>query len=90
MPNKRPFHSQASYLGGDKKNTFTANQFDNGLNTGIQQRSGRYVNTTAANVNGLFATTAAWVHALANEDSDVDSDEARFSASWRSRSGPAS
>jgi hypothetical protein len=62
MTNNRPFHSQASYTGGAKDNTTcTTAQFDNCLNTGIQQRTGRYVDTTAGNTSGLFGSTTATI-----------------------------
>jgi hypothetical protein len=62
MTNNRPFHSQASYFGGAKDNTTcTTAQFDNCLNTGIQQRIGRYVDTTAGNTSGLFGSTTATI-----------------------------
>jgi hypothetical protein len=62
MTNNRPFHSQASYIGAGKDNTTcTTAQFDNCQNTGIQQRIGRYVDTTAGSTNGLFGATAATI-----------------------------
>jgi hypothetical protein len=71
MTNNRPFVSQASYLGGSKDNsTLTTNQFDRCVNTGIQQRIGRYTDTTAANVNGLFGTTAASIASLSQLKND--------------------
>lgn len=71
MTNNRPFHSQASYFGGNKDNTtLSTNQFDNCLNTGIQQRTGRYMDTTAGNVNGLFGSTAASIATLSQLKND--------------------
>lgn len=71
MTNNRPFHSQANYYGGDRNNTtLTANQYDNCLNTGIQQRLGRYMDTTAGNVNGIYGATAATISSLTQLKND--------------------
>ena len=62
MTNNRPFVPQASYLGGWKDNTTsTATQFDKCVNNSIQQRLGRYVDTSGASGNGLYGTTTAFV-----------------------------
>ncbi len=64
MTNNRPFVSQASYLGGNKDNhtTLATNQFDRCVNTGMQQRTGRYVDDTSAGiVNGLLGSTATTI-----------------------------
>jgi hypothetical protein len=55
MTYTRPFVSKASYLRGAKDNTTcTTAQFDKCVDTGLQQRTGRYVDTTAGNTSGLF------------------------------------
>ena len=65
--------SQASYLGGYKDNTTsTANQYDRCVKTGIQQRAGRQINKTAANVNGLFGTTAVIIVAIISTEKQLD------------------
>lgn len=62
MTNNRPFQAQASYIGAAKDNTTcTTAQFDKCVNTGIQQRIGRYVDTTAGSTNGLFGATSATI-----------------------------
>lgn len=62
MTNNRPFVPQASYLGGWKDNTTsTATQFDKCVNNSIQQRLGRYVDTSGGSGNGLYGTTTAYV-----------------------------
>ena len=71
MTNNRPFVSQASYLGGWRDNTTsTATQFSTCVNTGIQQRLGRYIDTTAGTGNGLFGTTTAFVANLTQLKND--------------------
>lgn len=71
MTNNRPFVSQASYLGGWRDNTTsTATQFSACVNTGIQQRLGRYTDTTAGTGNGLFGTTTAFVANLTQLKND--------------------
>jgi hypothetical protein len=71
MTNNRPFVSQASYLGGWRDNTTsTATQFSTCVNTGIQQRLGRYTDTTAGTGNGLFGTTTAFVANLTQLKND--------------------
>ncbi len=58
MTNNRPFVPAASFSGGAKdNNTLTTNQFDKVVNTSLQSRLGRYTDTTAGNVNGIFGTT---------------------------------
>lgn len=65
MTNNRPFVPQASYLGGWRDNTTcTTAQFDKCVNTGIQQRLGRYTDTTAGSTNGLYGTTTAFIAGL--------------------------
>lgn len=62
MTNNRPFVPQASYLGGWKDNTTsTATQFDKCVNNSIQQRLGRYVDTSGGSGNGLYGTTTAFI-----------------------------
>jgi len=62
MTNNRPFVPTAAFSGGNKdNNTLTTNQFDKCVNTSIQSRLGRYTDTTAGNVNGMFGTTAATI-----------------------------
>ena len=71
MTNNRPFVPQASYLGGWKDNTTsTASQFDKCVNTGIQQRIGRYVDTTAGSTNGLYGSTTAFIANLSQLKND--------------------
>lgn len=71
MTNNRPFVPQASYLGGAKDNTTcTANQFDKCINSSLQQRIGRFEDTTAANVNGFFGTSAAFLANLSQLKND--------------------
>jgi hypothetical protein len=60
MTNNRPFTPQATTGGGDSV-CCTGNQYDRIVNTGIQKRLGRYIDTTAANVNGMFGTTTATI-----------------------------
>jgi len=69
MTNNRPFNPQATYSAGDST-CCTANQYDRIVNTGIQKRLGRYVDTTAGNVNGMFGTTAASIASLAQLNND--------------------
>ena len=62
MTNNRPFVPAASFSGGAKdNNTLTTSQFDKCVNTSIQHRLGRYTDTTAGNVSGLFGSTAATI-----------------------------
>ena len=62
MTNNRPFVPQASYLGGWRDNTTcTATQFDKCVNDSIQQRLGRYVDTSGGSGNGLFGGTTAFI-----------------------------
>lgn len=71
MTNNRPFVPTASFSGGAKdNNTLTTNQFDKCVNTSIQQRLGRYTDTTAGNVNGLFGSTAASIANLTQLKND--------------------
>lgn len=71
MTNNRPFVPAASFSGGAKdNNTLTTNQFDKCVNTSIQQRLGRYTDTTAGNVNGLFGATAASIANLTQLKND--------------------
>jgi len=71
MTNNRPFVPQASYLGGNKDNTTcTANQFDKCINSSLQQRIGRFEDTTAANVNGFFGNSAAFLANLSQLKND--------------------
>jgi hypothetical protein len=61
MTNNRPF-TEVAVVGGASDNiTCTANQFANVANTGLQKRLGRYVDTTAANVNGMFGNGTAFI-----------------------------
>jgi hypothetical protein len=70
MTNNRPF-VDVSTVGGLSDNiTCTANQFDKIVNTSIQKRIGRYTDTTAANVNGIFGTTAATISTLPQLNND--------------------
>lgn len=62
MTNNRPFVPTASFSGGAKdNNTLTTSQFSKCVNTSIQQRLGRYTDTTAGNVSGLFGNTTATI-----------------------------
>ena len=62
MTNNRPFVPTASFSGGaQNNNTLTTSQFDKCVNTSIQHRLGRYTDTTAGNVNGLFGSTTATI-----------------------------
>jgi hypothetical protein len=62
MTNNRPFQPQGTYFGAAKDNTTsTISQFDKCVNTGIQQRLGRYLDTSAGATNGIFGTTAATI-----------------------------
>ena len=71
MTNNRPFVPQTSYVGGHKDNTTcTANQFDKCINLSLQQRVGRFEDTTAGNVNGFFGTTAAFLANLSQLKND--------------------
>lgn len=71
MTNNRPFVSQASYLGGWRDNTTsTATQFSACVNTGIQQRLGRYTDTSGGTGNGLFGNTTAFVANLTQLKND--------------------
>jgi hypothetical protein len=61
MTNNRPF-TEVAVVGGASDNiTCTANQFANIANTGLQKRLGRYADTTAANVNGMFGNGTAFI-----------------------------
>jgi hypothetical protein len=71
MTNNRPFVPSASFSGGAKdNNTLTSNQFDKVVNTSIQSRLGRYTDTTAGNVNGLFGSTTASIASLSQLKND--------------------
>jgi hypothetical protein len=70
MTNNRPFTPQATVGGGIDSICCTSNQFDRVTNSGIQRRLGRYMDTTAGNVNGLFGTTAATIATLAQLNND--------------------
>jgi hypothetical protein len=71
MTNNRPFVPQASYLGGWKDNTTsTATQFDKCVNNSIQQRLGRYVDTSGGSGNGLYGTTTAFIANLSQLKND--------------------
>lgn len=61
MTNNRPFTEVAVVGGAGDNITCTANQFANIANTGLQKRLGRYTDTTAANVNGMFGTGTAFI-----------------------------
>lgn len=61
MTNNRPFTEVAVVGGASDSITCTANQFANVANTGLQKRLGRYVDTTAANVNGMFGNGTAFI-----------------------------
>lgn len=61
MTNNRPFTEVAVVGGAGDSITCTANQFANVANTGLQKRLGRYVDTTAANVNGMFGNGTAFI-----------------------------
>lgn len=64
MTNNRPFVDTATVGGLGDNITCTANQYANINNSGLQKRLGRYVDTTAANVNGMFGTTEAFISNL--------------------------
>lgn len=70
MTNNRPFVPAATVGGSSDNITSTASQFANCANTGIQKRLGRYQDTTAGTVNGLFGNTAAFVSTLAQINND--------------------
>ena len=71
MTNNRPFVPTASFSGGAKdNNTLTTNQFDKCVNTSIQHRLGRYTDTTAGNVSGLFGNTEAFISNLTQLKND--------------------
>ena len=71
MTNNRPFVPSASFSGGAKdNNTLTINQFDKVVNTSLQSRLGRYTDTTAGNVNGLFGATSAFIANLSQLKND--------------------
>jgi hypothetical protein len=71
MTNNRPFVPSASFSGGaQNNNTLTTSQFDKCVNTSIQHRLGRYTDTTAGNVSGLFGATAATIANLTQHKND--------------------
>ena len=71
MTNNRPFVTTVAFSGGSKdNNTLTSSQFDKCVNTSIQQRLGRYTDTTAGNVNGIFGATAATIANLTQLKND--------------------
>lgn len=71
MTNNRPFVPTASFSGGAKdNNTLTTSQFAKCVNTSIQQRLGRYTDTTAGSVNGLFGATTATIANLTQLKND--------------------
>ena len=70
MTNNRPFVDVSTVGGASDSICSTSNQFDRVVNTGIQKRLGRYVDTTAANVNGLFGTTTATINNLSQLQND--------------------
>ena len=70
MTNNRPFTTD-TVVGGLADNiTSTASQFDRVVNTSIQKRLGRYTDTTAGNVNGLFGNTSATISTLSQLNND--------------------
>ena len=70
MTNNRPFVPQATFYGGKDNATPTTAQFDRCVNTSIQQRLGRYTDTTAGSTNGLFGTTTATIASLSQLKND--------------------
>jgi len=70
MTNNRPFTEVAVVGGAGDSITCTANQFANVANTGLQKRLGRYTDTTAANVNGMFGTGTAFIANLTSLNND--------------------
>ena len=70
MTNNRPFTADTVVGGLSDNITSTANQFDRVVNTSIQKRLGRYTDTTAGNVNGIFGTTSATISTLAQLNND--------------------
>jgi hypothetical protein len=70
MTNNRPFVPQATYYGGKDNATPTTAQFDRCVNTAIQQRLGRYTDTTAGSTNGMFGSTAATIASLSQLKND--------------------
>lgn len=71
MTNNRPFVPTASFSGGaQNNNTLTTSQFDKCVNTSIQHRLGRYTDTTAGNVSGLFGATTATIANLTQLKND--------------------
>jgi len=69
MTNNRPFTPQATFGGGDSV-CCTSNQFERVVNTGIQKRLGRYLDTTAASVNGIYGNTAPNISSLSQLNND--------------------
>jgi hypothetical protein len=62
MTNHRPYVSKISCIYAAKNNTtYTTAQFYGHVNTGTQQRNGRYVDTNAGNTSGLFGSTTATI-----------------------------
>ena len=71
MTNNRPFVPQGTYYGGKDNATTTAKQFDRCVNTGLQQRIGRYLDTTAAGAgNGMVGDTIEFVTSLTRLNQD--------------------
>lgn len=69
MTNNRPFTPQATTGGGDSVCS-TASQFDRVVNTSIQKRLGRYQDTTAGAVSGIFGNTTAFVSSQSQLNND--------------------
>jgi hypothetical protein len=70
MTNNRLFIPQGTYFGGAQDNTTcTTNQYDKCTNSQLQQRLGRYQNTTAGSVNG-FATISTMLSTLSQLKND--------------------
>ena len=65
MTNNRPFVLTASFSGGAKDdNTLTTYQFDKVVNTSLQSRLGRYTDTTAGNIDGMYGTGGPFTASL--------------------------
>ena len=70
MTNNRPFVPQGTYYGGKDNATPTVTQYERCVNTGIQQRLGRYVDTSANSANGFYGGSAAFISDLVNLNQD--------------------
>jgi hypothetical protein len=69
MTNNRPFTPQAAPNGADNI-CCTSGQYDRTVNTAIQKRLGRYQDTTAGAVSGIFGNGAAFIASLTQLSND--------------------